>query len=117
MEGAVSEKRDPKKSEAIEIRLSHVAKSAFMDRCREDGISASQAIRTMIDARIADHQNAGRGRSAGWRTIAAVAAGMVFGAGAAAPALAYANQTSHAAFDRLDRNHDGVLSYAEFRAR
>jgi Ca2+-binding EF-hand superfamily protein len=42
---------------------------------------------------------------------------VVLGAGAAAPALAHAEQTSHAAFDRLDRNHDGMLSYDEFRAR
>lgn len=113
----MAEMREPKKSESIEIRLSHQAKSAFMHRCREDGVTASEAIRGLIDARIANGREAPRGRRGQWRTLAAIAVGMALGAGAAAPALAHASQTSHAAFDRLDRNHDGVLSYDEFRTR
>ena len=111
------QKREPKKSETIEIRLSHEAKSAFMQRCREDAVTVSEAIRALIDARIADPREAPEGRKVHWRMVAAIAAGMAIGAGAAAPALAHASQASHAAFDRLDRNHDGVLSYDEFRAR
>jgi hypothetical protein len=52
-----------------------------------------------------------------WRTFAAIAAGMALGMGAAAPSLAHATQTSRAVFDQLDRNHDGVLTYREFRSR
>lgn len=113
----MSDKREPKKSETIEIRLSHDAKTAFMRRCRDDEVSASEAIRAMIDARIADRREVSGRRKVHWRTIAAIAAGVALGAGTAAPALAHASQTSHAAFERLDRNHDGVLSYDEFRTR
>ncbi len=35
----------------------------------------------------------------------------------AAPSLAQPAPPSKAMFDRLDSNHDGVLSYDEFRAR
>jgi len=113
----VTDMRTPKKSETIEIRLSYDAKSAFVRRCHEDGVSASEAIRTMIDGRMADRDDRTVVRRAHRRTIAAIIAGMVLGAGVAVPALAHGNQTSHAAFDQLDRNHDGVLNYGEFSAR
>ncbi len=104
--------RLPKKSETIEIRLSHQAKIAFMDRCREERQSASEVLRALIDQKLA-----GRRRLAPrWRALAAAVAGLILGA-VAQPSLARATQNSHSVFDRLDRNHDGVLSYAEFRAR
>jgi hypothetical protein len=109
--------RQPKKSEAIEIRLSHAAKSAFMEHCRRDNRTASEAIRLFIDAQIG-RDPAPRGKRLPlWRTFAAIAAGMALGMGAAAPSLAHATQTSRAVFDQLDRNHDGVLTYREFRSR
>lgn len=113
----MTDSRTPKKSETIEIRLSYEAKSTFVRRCRDDGVSASEAIRTLIDARIADRDARPAGRRARRHTIAAIIAGMVLGAGVAVPALAHGNQTSHAAFDQLDRNHDGMLSYDEFSGR
>jgi len=109
--------REPKKSETIEIRLSYEAKSAFARHCHEDGVSASEAIRTMIDDRMAARRDMPIARRAYRNTIAAIIAGMALGAGVAVPALAHGNQTGHAAFDQLDRNHDGVLSYSEFNAR
>ena len=45
--------RPPKKSETLEIRLPHEAKQAFMARCRDEGVSASQALRGFIEAQIA----------------------------------------------------------------
>lgn len=113
----MTDRRAPKKSETIEIRLSYEAKSAFVRRCRDDGVSASEAIRTMIDGRMADRREGSAARRAHRRTIAAIIAGMVLGAGVAVPALAHGSQTSHAAFDQLDHNHDGVLSYDEFSGR
>ena len=107
--------RPPKKSEAIEVRLSHAAKAAFMEQCRRDNRTASDAIRLFIDAQIG-RRPMGR-RLPHWRTLAAILAGMALGMGAAAPSLAHATQTSHAVFDQLDRNHDGVLTYQEFRSR
>lgn len=113
----MTDSRTPKKSETIEIRLSYQAKSAFVRRCRDDGVSASEAIRTLIDARMADRHDLPVARRARRDTIAAIITGMMLGAGVAVPALAHGNQTSHAAFDQLDRNHDRVLSYDEFSGR
>lgn len=109
--------RPPKKSEAIEVRLSHAAKTAFMERCRREDRTASEAIRLFIEAEIQSQATPRRRRLPHWRTLIAVAAGMALGAGAAAPSLAHATRTSRAMFDQLDRNHDGVLSYGEFRSR
>ncbi|QTC90516.1 EF-hand domain-containing protein [Brevundimonas goettingensis] len=106
----------PKKSETLEIRLPHQTKTAFMARCQTEGRTASEAVRRFIDGEIAGPSR--RPRVSLWQAFAAAAAGLAIGA-VAAPSLA---QTSHAAtapraaFDRLDRNHDGVVSYAEFRA-
>lgn len=112
----MNDRRPPKKSESIEIRLSHEAKTAFMQRCNDEGITASEAIRSMIDDRKIGRPQM-TARTSLWRTGLAIAVGIALGAGAAAPALAHANQTSRATFDQLDRNHDGVISYDEFRIR
>jgi hypothetical protein len=106
----------PKKSETIEIRLSHEAKMAFMERCRRDRRTASDAIRLFIDEQLDGSPGVRRPRFS-WRIAAAAAIGAAFGLGVAAPSFAHAAQSSRAAFERLDRNHDGVLSYAEFRSR
>jgi hypothetical protein len=109
--------KPPKKSETLEVRLSHEAKLAFMERCREDRRTASEAIRLFIDGQIDPRPVERRPRVPHWRMIAAVVAGAALGMGAAAPSLARASDTSHAVFEQIDRNHDGVLSYDEFRAR
>lgn len=41
-------KKPEKKSETIEVRVSHSEKLAFMDACKEKGITASQSIRAYI---------------------------------------------------------------------
>src|SRR5579875_2017166 len=105
----------PKKSETIEIRLSHETKTAFMERCRRDRRTASDAIRLFIDDQLDSRSRKRRQRLRAWRIAAAI--GAALGLGAAAPSFAHATENSKAAFDRLDRNHDGVLSYAEFRLR
>lgn len=46
----MSERRKEKKSEMIEVRIPHSKKQAFMKACDEEGITASHAIRTFIDA-------------------------------------------------------------------
>lgn len=103
--------RTPKKSETIEIRLSLEAKTAFMERCRRERRTASDTIRLFIDGQL--HS---RRPTAAWRVVLAGMIGAAMGLGAAAPSFAHATQ-SKAAFDRLDSNHDGVLSYSEFRSR
>ena len=108
--------KPPKKSETIEVRLSHEAKTAFMERCRREQLTASEAIRLFIDDRAGPSPKPRRRRAAYWRIIAAGVAGAVLGLGAAAPSLAWGAQNTRPAFDHLDRNHDGVLSYQEFRS-
>jgi hypothetical protein len=108
--------RPLKKDETVEVRLSHAAKTAFMARCKVEGRTASEAIRCFIDAELS--QTTRRSVPAGWRQLAAAAlAGLALGA-VAVPALAqsHATPSSRAAFDRLDRNHDGVVSFDEYRA-
>ena len=43
-------KRPEKKSETLEVRLPHSKKEAFMEACEREGITASHAVRTFIDA-------------------------------------------------------------------
>ena len=106
-----------KKSETIEIRLSHEAKTAFMERCRLERRTASETLRLFIDGQLDPRPDSRRRRSRSWRMIMAGAVGVALGLGVAAPSFAHATDNSKAAFDRLDRNHDGVLSYQEFRSR
>jgi hypothetical protein len=107
----------PKKSETIEIRLSHEAKTAFMEKCRREQQTASETVRRFIDAAIDPCAAMRPRRTSSWRIIAAGLFGAALGFGAAAPSLAHAAHDDRAAFDQLDRNHDGVLSYGEYRAR
>ncbi len=107
----------PKKSETLEIRLPHQTKTAFMARCQTEGRTASEAVRRFIDGELVEAAPR-RPRVGLWHALAAAAAGLAIGA-VAAPSLAqtaHAQENPRAAFDRLDRNHDGVVSYAEFRA-
>ena len=105
--------RPPKKSETLEIRLPHAAKLAFMERCRAAGLTASEVVRGLIEAPAAPKA---RRTMKGWQALAAAIAGVVIGA-AAAPSIAQALPGSRAAFDQMDANHDGVVSFAEFQAR
>lgn len=113
----MSSSKAPKKSEAIEIRLSHEAKTAFMERCRYDRRTASEAIRLFIDEQIDPRPAVRQRRLSSWRIALAALIGAALGIGAAAPSFARATDHSRAAFDHMDRNHDGVVSYSEFRSR
>lgn len=115
-----------KKSETLEIRLPYPTKLAFMARCREDGRSASEALRGFIDGHIEALSPARRSRQ---RLIAGALIAAAVGA-IALPSLA--RPSLRAEFDRLDlsgkgaislsdlsrldTNHDGKISFEEFRA-
>ncbi|MGZ3378451.1 MAG: EF-hand domain-containing protein [Phenylobacterium sp.] len=119
-----------KKSETLEIRLPYPTKLAFMARCRDEGRSASEALRGFIDGAIAPGQ-AELGRAAS-RAPQRLAVGALIAAAVGAmalPSLAHTNQRAafdclardHAAISpadlaRLDADHDGKISYAEFQA-
>lgn len=106
--------KPPKKSEVLEVRLPHQTKTAFMARCRETRRTASEAVRVFIDQEL-EGPSKPRRRGLVWRVLAAALAGLAVGA-VAAPSLARPSM-DHASFDRLDADHDGVLSYAEFSRR
>lgn len=111
----MTQPRSPKKSETLEIRLSYEMKTAFMARCRDNGDAASDAVRRFIERDLGASTPARTGLRA-WQAMLIALAGLAVGA-VAAPSLAQPAPTSRAVFDRLDRNHDGVLSYDEFRVR
>jgi len=107
--------KPPKKSDMLEVRLPHETKVAFMARCRETRRTASEAVRVFIDQELDGRAGRPSRPSLVWRVLAAALAGLAVGA-AAAPSLARPLST-HGAFDRLDVNHDGVLSFEEFSRR
>ena len=106
--------KPPKKSEVLEVRLPYETKTAFMARCRETRRTASEAVRMFIEHELAERKPA-RSRGLAWRAVAAALAGRAVGA-VAAPTLARPTASS-TAFDHLDANHDGVLSFEEFSRR
>lgn len=111
----MTEPRPPKKSESLEIRIPYPTKQAFMAACKEEGVSASEVLRGLIEARL---EPAPR-RRLKWAaaTLIALAVGAL-----AAPSLALASKglggeaEARRAFQRLDADHDGALSYSEYRA-
>ncbi len=108
--------KPPKKSETIEVRVPYGAKTAFAEHCREKGQTVSEAVRAFMEREIGPGGHTLRVRTRLWHAFAALAAGLALGA-VAAPSLAQAQGQpgSRVAFERLDRNGDGVISYAEFR--
>ena len=104
--------RTPKKTGTIEVRVADELKAAFAEQCRRDHVTVSEAVRRSIEDRLARRPARPRERA---RVLAAGLIGAVLGLGAAAPSFAHVAPTDRAAFERLDRNHDGVLTFAEFR--
>ena len=107
-----------KKSETLEIRLPYPTKVAFMARCRDEGRTASEALRGFIDGAVEPRRPAKAPRKLIAGALIAAAVGAI-----ALPSLAHPTlrtQLDHLAaaadFARLDTNHDGKLSLAEFTA-
>lgn len=101
-----------KKSETLEVRLPFVTKERFMARCRDDGRSASEAVRGFIEGELEGRARSRRSRV--WQVLVAATAGLALGA-MAAPSLAKAS--GQTAFEQLDRNGDGVLTKVEYERR
>ena len=106
-----------KKNDSIEIRLPDETKAAFRQKCRREGRTASDAVRSFIDEQLDPRRTVRRRRRSLWRIGAAIAAGAVLGGGLAAPSIAASADSSASLFHALDRDHDGALTYQEFRSR
>jgi hypothetical protein len=112
-------KRREKKSESLDIRLPFQQKQDFMAATRQNGETASQALRRFIsnyieDARLAEQSHPVQEIS---MTLAkhklktfATAAGAAIGVFSVAALPSAADST---AFEALDKNKDGVLTEGE----
>ena len=104
-----------KKNGSIEVRLPDETKAAFMHRCQLEGRTASEAVRSFIDAEV--QGPAGKKRRPFFRLGLATLAGVAMGAGLAAPSIARSAEPTRSAFEKLDQNKDGQLTFQEFRSR
>ncbi len=118
----MSAPRKLKKSETLEIRIPYPTKQAFMARCQAEGVSASEAVRGFIDGELAPRTPAPAARRKAPRLLIggliAAAVGAIAVPSLAGPAVAAGlarDLVSRVAFERIDTNHDGVISYAEYR--
>ncbi|MAP95716.1 MAG: hypothetical protein CMK07_12270 [Ponticaulis sp.] len=111
--------RDEKKSETLEVRLPYSQKIAFMDACKEEGITASEALRAGIDefletrSRQSQHSHAMKDvvtlMTRKKKTVGSLLA-------LSLSAVAFTALPSAAAdelFVQFDKNKDGVLTAGE----
>jgi Ca2+-binding EF-hand superfamily protein len=113
----MTERREPKKSETLEVRLTHEAKLALMRKAQAEGRSASDVVRDCIGAYLVDQPKEARSMFiTAWKPAAAlgVAAVALFwstlGAGPA-----FAGPDLKSVFESFDRNKDGAITFEEFR--
>jgi antitoxin component of RelBE/YafQ-DinJ toxin-antitoxin module len=116
--------RQSKKTEMIEVRVSHETKREFLAACRRAGRTASDVVRGSIEEFIRVQERPfpiEKKRSILMmipkpirqrRLLAGGAAAVVLGAFGFAPSFAQADMRSM--FESLDVNHDGALSAEEF---
>lgn len=109
-------KRRSKKSDTLEVRLEHEVKSALMRKAEAEGRSTSDVVRSFIDSYLADQPKEARSMLLTlWKPAAAIgAASIALMWAALAPAPSQAQPDLRNMFRMLDRNHDGVISMAEF---
>lgn len=93
-----------KKTETLEVRLSLEVKEAFMAECRSRGTTASDLVRSYIDAQLTARPT----RAPNWRlALAAATAGLAVGA-VAAPSLAHPIRSARATCADPGRGHPPV---------
>jgi hypothetical protein len=129
-----AESRPPsKKTEMIEVRVSHETKHDFLAACRREGRTASEVIREALANYIAEP--AARCpeqapppkkpllalipkplRRKRYLAIGAAAASLTVLAALPSAAQSHAD-AGCTRFQNLDANHDGQLTYGEFDAR
>lgn len=111
----------PKKTEMIEVRVSHDTKRDFVAACRSNGVTASDVVRAAIDDYIAGKARAPRKDERVFRIPEqlkrkryALGAAAMLGLTAAAALPSAAQTHLPVRFETLDVNHDGVLSPGEY---
>ena len=108
-----------KKSESLEIRLPYSQKTAFIEACREQGISASEALRLQIDSFVEEMSAPQKPQIFGAtfdmikRHKAKTLMGFTCLATSLSLGLALPSQADDALFRSFDRNGDGVLTEGE----
>lgn len=108
-----------KKSESLEIRLPYSQKTAFIEACREQGISASEALRLQIDNFVEEMSAPQKPQIFGAtfdmikRHKAKTMMGVTCLATSLSLGLALPSQADDALFRSFDRNGDGVLTEGE----
>jgi Ca2+-binding EF-hand superfamily protein len=117
--------RPPKKSELLEVRLSHETKQSFLAACRRAGRTASEVVREAIE-RFIDAEARRPEVQSGRRSLIAMIPRPIrrkryfaVGAGLAGMAVLAALPSAagpdlQAVFKQLDKNGDGVVTAEEF---
>lgn len=102
-----------KKSDSIEVRLPHATKQAFMDRCRAQGRTASEAVRGFVEEMVAGTppRSGSLIRSLGAGIALAAVAAIVWSMSARwhAPRAYFLTE-----FAAMDADRDGALTRAEY---
>lgn len=111
--------RDEKKSESLEVRLPYSQKIAFMEACKEQGITASDALRAGIDEFLATRE--GQSQPSQFKNVVTlmktnpkktVGSLMAMSIGAAL-FTAMPSAAQDELFAQYDKNKDGVLTAGE----
>ncbi len=88
-----------------------------MERCQREGRTASAVVRTLIDEQLEPAPGARTHARSTCRMAVAGLAGAALGLGVAAPSMASSGEPNRTAFEKLDRDGDGALTYQEFSTR
>ena len=114
----MNDRRPPKKSETLEVRVPHEVKDALMRKARAEGRSASDVVRTCIADYLDGERKEASSMFVSWKPAAAVGAlGVAILWSALTPTPAGAGPDFRAAFEHFDQNHDQQISLDEFLGR
>ena len=115
--------RRSKKSESIEVRLSHTDKLALMSRAAAEGRSASDIVRGSLNSYIGEHPrkppSSLRKLARGITFVALPATVLALAYSISSPARADREYelAFRSSLQRLDKDHNGVIDRREFAAQ
>jgi hypothetical protein len=109
--------QDPKKSESIEVRVSHQLKQAFMSKAADEGCSASDIVRRSIASYM--HDRVADSGTSSWQHVAALGVATIvlfFAYSISSPAAADHHLDFEAAQARLAFDHAGIVERKKLAA-